>query len=355
AVVCVLFTATAVNAQEIELSNAKSWEVSGKVQLQHEADTKAKTNDDKTMQGFRIRRARLQVKAKLTKQINTELQIDVRDNNPELKDAIGELELAGDTYLRFGQFKVPLWREELRSSSKLMLIERSDAAEFLVDNYLSSRHIGAEFGGEIGDVVEFAVNYSNGSGQGEREDAGANKSNDVNNGKLIVGRINLDFNKNIEVGVSAARNELGRKIGQNDNTGPVSVVAPDFKLSADIREKMEVTFEGNLAIGSLDKNYLNTDKSVSFRLYDFTGIWTQKFAHDIDALAGLDKVGFAAGIYNVEPNTDLNKDEETGIRFGPVFYFGKNSFLQVNGELTKYTKDDKESDFKVRSQFTFNF
>ncbi|MCA9735264.1 hypothetical protein KC799_24215, partial [candidate division KSB1 bacterium] len=49
AVVCVLFTATAVNAQEIELSNAKSWEVSGKVQLQHEADTKAKTNDDKTM------------------------------------------------------------------------------------------------------------------------------------------------------------------------------------------------------------------------------------------------------------------------------------------------------------------
>ncbi|NIW80878.1 MAG: hypothetical protein GWN16_16070, partial [Calditrichae bacterium] len=83
---------------------------------------------------------------------------------------------------RVGQFKVPVWREELRSSGSLLLVERSAAAEFLADLLLSARHVGIEFGGQFQNGVDFAVNYSNGAGEGEREDAGRNKSFSINNG-----------------------------------------------------------------------------------------------------------------------------------------------------------------------------
>ncbi|KAA3610604.1 MAG: hypothetical protein DWQ05_21540 [Calditrichaeota bacterium] len=356
-----LLVSAAVSAQDLNLANAKSWTVSGRVQLQHEVDTKAEDNEIKTTNGFRIRRGRFQVKAKLTKFISTKFQIEVRDNSPKLKDAEGKMKFGGNTYMRFGQFKVPVWREELRSSSKLMLVERSEAAEFLVDWNLSSRQIGVEFGGEIADKVEFAVNYSNGAGAAGREDAGEEKVNSVNkfefinNGKLITGRITYPVSKNIEFGVSAALNNLGTKIGNNDATGTVSVVTPDVGLELDLSENSDLTIEGNVAFGSIDKVFSSNNEAVSFRLYDVTGQWLTKFAEASENLAGMDKIGFAAGIYNIEPNTDVEKDEEVGIRFGPIFYFGKKSRLQVNGEITNYAADDAESDFKVRSQLTFNF
>ncbi len=342
-------------AQELKLSNAKSWEVSGRVQLQHEMDAKADDNAAKTSRGFRIRRGRFQVKAKLSKFISTKFQIEVRDNSPKLKDAEGKLKLGGGTFLRLGQFKVPVWREELRSSSKLILVERSEAAEFLVDLNLASRHIGVEFGGKIGGKAKFAINYSNGAGAAGREDAGTTKSNFTNNGKMFSGRVTLPVNKKFEIGVSAALNQVGRRIATSDNTGSISVIAPDFGLNVDLGENTKVTIEGNFAMGTVDKDFLQTANSVSFRLFDFTGIWSLKLAQPNESLAGMDKIGFATGLYNIEPNTDFKNDEEAGFRFGPVFYFGKKSRLQVNGEFISYNDKQKDSDFKIRSQFTFNF
>ncbi|MEJ2545428.1 MAG: porin, partial [Calditrichaceae bacterium] len=147
-VVVVLFVFSAsLMAQDVEASKAKNWSLSGRVQLQHLYDNSIDADAAKNNNGFRMRRTRLQVKAKLTDWVSGKVQIEVRDNSPRLKDAEAKAKLFNNYALRLGQFKVPVWREELRSSGSLYLVERSHAAEFLVDNYLSARHIGLEVSG----------------------------------------------------------------------------------------------------------------------------------------------------------------------------------------------------------------
>jgi len=138
-----------LHGQEVSAKNAVKWSMSGRIQLQHAYSGDIASNADETNNGFRIRRGRLQVNGVLNDYISTQFQIEVRDNSPRLKDAEGKLKLFNDFFLRLGQFKVPVWREELRSSGKLLLVERSPAAEFLADMLLSARHIGVEFGGQV--------------------------------------------------------------------------------------------------------------------------------------------------------------------------------------------------------------
>lgn len=172
AAIIVMAVTSQVFPQEIKPANSKSWEVSGNVQLQHLYNKDIASDSNRINEGFRIRRGRLVVKGKLTDYVETNFQIEVRDNSPRLKDAEGKVKMASDLYFRFGQFKVPMWREELRSSTRLLLAERSAAADFLIAYNLSARHIGVEFGRAPKAGLQFAFNLSNGAGEGGREDAG---------------------------------------------------------------------------------------------------------------------------------------------------------------------------------------
>ncbi|MEK7728693.1 MAG: porin, partial [candidate division KSB1 bacterium] len=160
----VFILAAQVFSQEVKTTNSKSWDLSGNIQLQHLYNTDLAGEATRTNQGFRIRRGRLVAKGKLTDYVETSFQIEVRDNSPRLKDAEGKIKLASELYFRFGQFKVPVWREELRSSTRLLLLERSAAADFLVSNNLSARHIGVEFGRAPKEGLQFIFNLSNGAG-----------------------------------------------------------------------------------------------------------------------------------------------------------------------------------------------
>ncbi len=344
--VSLIFTVSSAFSQSLSIKNARSWQLSGRVQLQHLFNSDISNDAAKTRQGFRIRRGRLQVKAKLNQYIETKFQIEVRDNSPRLKDAEGRLKFKDGLYFRFGQFKVPVWREELRSSSKLMLVERSIAAEFLADYRLSARSIGVELGKKLQNGGMFAVNYSNGAGEGGREDAGRSKSTFVNNGKLITARLNVPVGKTLQVGVSGALQQAGRKTEASDNTGNIVVVAPDFRLYLKAGPSQRIDIEGGLAIGKIAAAVLGEANDQNFTLFDVTGRWYKKLASPREDLAGLDAIEFAVGYSLVDEATSV-----TAFRFGPAAYFGKHARLQINAEI----EDGDSSQFRIRSQFTVNF
>ena len=114
---CFMFT---LNGEEVIGKNSTRLELSGRVQLQHLYNSDTESDAVNTNHGFRMRRGRFQVKASLTDWVSAKFQVELRDNSPRLKDAEAKMKLADQFFVRLGQFKVPVWREELRSSGKLL-------------------------------------------------------------------------------------------------------------------------------------------------------------------------------------------------------------------------------------------
>ncbi|MFQ5605381.1 MAG: porin [bacterium] len=342
-------------AQEVKTKNAKSWELTGRAQLQYFYNSDIDGDASRTNNGFRIRRGRLQAKCKLTDWVETKFQIEVRDNSPRLKDAEGKIKLGKNMFVRLGQFKVPVWREELRSSSKLLLVERSEVAEMLADINLSARQVGLEVGGKMASGLSWAVNVSNGAGEGGREDAGRSKSGFVNNGKLFAGRVNVPVGDKLQIGVAGAANRAGSDTGVADNSGTIWTIAPDFGYYTSAGTNGQLDLEGGIAIGSVDKDFLSTAEDQKFRLFDVTARWHKKLSSVRENLGGVDAVELAAGISIIEPNSNVDDDESLFVRFGPAVYFGKTTRLQVNGEIEKPLVSGGVTIFKFRVQSTFNF
>jgi len=363
AAIIVMAVTSQVFPQEIKPANSKSWEVSGNVQLQHLYNKDIASDSNRINEGFRIRRGRLVVKGKLTDYVETNFQIEVRDNSPRLKDAEGKVKMASDLYFRFGQFKVPMWREELRSSTRLLLAERSAAADFLIAYNLSARHIGVEFGRAPKAGLQFAFNLSNGAGEGGREDAGQSKgnfpnnSNFANNGKLLTGRLNWIASKTFQLGLAGAINHVGAKISTTDNTGTITAITPDFGAYFATSERSQLDIEGNAAFGTMSKEALGAAATADqkFTLFDVTGRWLTHMSTANTSFGGFDAFELAAGFTFVEGNSEVSDDEVNYLRFGPAFYFGKNTRLQFNAEMIMPNASGADNVFQIRSQANFVF
>ena len=124
--------------------------------------------------GFDIRRARLDVKGNISPYWAYRVQFDLA-GTPKLIDAYVELKL--NDYLNFtvGQAKVPFSLENLTSSNKLELIDRSQVVEALVargkdvGGNQNGRDIGVQVGGTIlklkdRPIVDYRLGVYNGAG-----------------------------------------------------------------------------------------------------------------------------------------------------------------------------------------------
>jgi len=141
--------------------------------------------------GFDIRRARVDLKGSVTPFFSYRLQVDFVDK-PKMIDAYGELKLADYFSVTAGQFKIPFSMENLTSSNKLEMIDRSQVVEALVAR--SKDVIGNQNGRDIGiqasgtflkikgkPVIEYRIGLFNGSG--------INVADTANNEKDISGRL----------------------------------------------------------------------------------------------------------------------------------------------------------------------
>ena len=333
-------------AQKSPVRSTGVWSLSGRLQLQHVYHAGIPSDAARINQGFRIRRGRLVVKANTSEFIQVLFQIEARDNKPRLKDAAGAVHLANGFYVRFGQFKVPVWREELRSSGKLLLIERSPVASYLAGLNLSARQIGLEIGKRSANGLHWVLNLSNGAGEGQREDAGRSKSDlFLNNGKLFTARLEARPRRRLALGISAALNQVGTRIGATDATGTIRAILPDFHLALPVGANQSLDIEGGLGWGKISGN-LADGQEKTFVLLETTARWQQALRHPSRTLAGLEAVEFAAGYAMIHDLRTVSV-----FRFGPGLRFGKAMRLQVNAEI----ESGGEDAFKVRSQVMFNF
>lgn len=123
---------------------------------------------------FDIRRARLDIKGAISPRWNYRLQVEFA-NSVKLLDAYAEYKLNDYLNVTLGQAKIPFSLENLASSSKLDLIDRSQVVEALVGrgkdvigNH-SGRDIGVQVGGTIFKYegrafVDYKIGVFNGQG-----------------------------------------------------------------------------------------------------------------------------------------------------------------------------------------------
>jgi phosphate-selective porin OprO/OprP len=193
--------------------------------------------------GFDIRRARLDVKGAITPYFSYRLQTEFADK-PKVLDAYGEIKLADYFVITAGQFKLPFSMENLASSNKLEMIDRSQVVEALVARgkdvigNQNGRDIGIQIGGGFIKknglpVIEYRLGFFNGSG--------INLADTANDAKDIVGRVVFNPVKGLSVGggyyggygkaakpnvdgISQSRNRLGFE---------ASYVLPRFSLKGE--------------------------------------------------------------------------------------------------------------------------
>jgi hypothetical protein len=348
------------SAQDVKSKNSMELKLSGRIQLQHFYNNRFRTADSVTYHGFRIRRGRFQVDAKLTSFLTAKLQIEARDNSPRLKDAEAKVNLFKNYYFRFGQFKIPVWREEFkRSSGDLLLVERSAASAFLILNLLSARQIGTEFGGNLSSKLSFALNYSNGSGEGNSEIEIATLLRDEdevelrltsNNGKMYTGRLDYAISQKVQIGISGAVNYVGNEVDTLNNEGENIIIAPDFGIYL----PSGVDLEGGIAYGKISKSFIEEAENQNYVVADFTGRWKKILGEPLENWGGLSSFELAAGLSYIDiDSNDLN--QRNSYRFGPAVYFGKKSRLQVNAEIVDPAEKNEDLFWRIRSQFTINF
>jgi len=263
--------------------------------------------------GFDIRRARLDVKGIISPYWAYRVQFDLA-GSPKLIDAYVELKV--NDYLNFtvGQAKVPFSLENLTSSNKLELIDRSQVVEALVargkdvGGNQNGRDIGVQLGGTIlklkdRPIVDYRLGIYNGAGinvadNNEKKDYAA---------RLIVHPV-------LGLDISGALYNGSRFVPATTGTTPTPSRNVDrnrygFDLNYDLK---------NLAIRG---EYIHgTDEAIDREgYYVQTGYYF--FQKKIQAIAKYD-------FYDA--NTANPDDASTWVVLGANFNFNANTRLQAN-------------------------
>lgn len=169
--------AEAALAAQANLSKVKAFPVnaSKKISLSGYSQVRYQALEETgKMDGFDIRRARLDVKGNISPYWGYRVQFDLA-GTPKLIDAFAEFKL--NDYINFtvGQAKIPFSMENLLSSPQLALIDRSQVVEALtargkdVNGNQNGRDIGIQVGGTLlklkdRPVIDYRLGLFNGSG-----------------------------------------------------------------------------------------------------------------------------------------------------------------------------------------------
>ncbi|MDO9341217.1 MAG: porin, partial [Bacteroidales bacterium] len=168
------------------VSATRQMQLSGYSQVRFQSLQEAGKKD-----GFDIRRARLDLRGSLSPYFSYRVQADLADK-PKLIDGYGEIKLADFFSITAGQFKIPFSLENLASSNKLDMIDRSQVVEALVARgkdvigNQNGRDVGIQISGTILKIkdlplAEYRFGVFNGSG--------INVADTANEAKDIAGRL----------------------------------------------------------------------------------------------------------------------------------------------------------------------
>lgn len=195
----------AIKQQEAD-ANKKNFLVnaSKQIQLSGYAQVRYQNLDEMgKIDGFDIRRARIDLKGSISPYWNIRFQADLA-GTPKLIDVYGECKIADYVNLTIGQFKIPFSMENVTSSNKLEMIECSQVVEAMAAR--SKDVIGNQNGNDIGfqvfgnflkinnrSLIDYSLGIFNGSGI---------NISDKNENKSIAGRSVVHPIKGLDLGCS---------------------------------------------------------------------------------------------------------------------------------------------------------
>ena len=292
------------------INAAKKITINGYTQVRYQA-----LEETGKIDGFDIRRARLDVKGTISPYWSYRVQFDLA-GTPKLIDAYAELKLNDYFNFTIGQAKIPFSLENLTSSNKLELIDRSQAVEALVargkdvGGNQNGRDIGIQLGGTIlkvkdRPVLDYRLGVYNGSGI---------NAADVNEQKDFATRLIL--HPVVGLDISAALYSGSRYIAEV-KTGTVVTTAAK----------------------NVDRNRYGFDLNYDLKDLAIRG----EYIHGTDDLIDREGYYFQAGYYFLQKklqliakydfyDTDKAKaaNASTWYVFGANFNFNTNVRLQAN-------------------------
>jgi phosphate-selective porin len=295
---------TDANKKSFFLIAARQMQLTGYTQIRYQVLDEAGKKD-----GFDIRRARLDLKGNVTPYFAYRLQTDFADK-PKLIDASVEIKLADYFSITAGQFKIPLSMENLASSNKLEMIDRSQVVEALVargkdviGNH-NGRDIGVQISGSFLKIegvpfAEYRLGVFNGSG--------INAADTANEAKDLAGRLLLTPVKGLSIGAAYYN-------------GWDKALKPDVAGKSQVRNRFGVELSYVTTRFSIRGEYILGKDGITDRAgwYVQTGYYVipQKF----QVLAKYD---------TYDPNTSVNNNISTYYVAGANYNFNSWSRLQV--------------------------
>jgi phosphate-selective porin OprO and OprP len=187
-----------VNKKSFLPTSGRQIQISGYTQVRYqEFDEPGKINTAD------IRRARLAIKGNISPYFGYGFQADFA-SSPKLLDAYIDCKLSEYFVITAGQFKLPFSYENLTSSNKMEMIDRSQAVEALVfrgkdvNGNQNGRDIGIQIGGTLlklndRSVIDYRAGLFNGQGI---------NTVDLNESKDFVGRLIFHPIKGLDFGGS---------------------------------------------------------------------------------------------------------------------------------------------------------
>ncbi|MFO7651247.1 MAG: porin [bacterium] len=150
--------------------------------------------------GFTLRRGRVQLEYEFTDRVATTLEIGCDELDLEVKDASIGYRVGAPLRLVAGVQKMPFSREELRSSSRLVMVERSATNSWFDSLGYLGRDIGLVAAGELlpgGRPLGWALGVFNGNG--------ARAVRDDNDAKQFAERLTFEPARWLALGVNATQ------------------------------------------------------------------------------------------------------------------------------------------------------
>jgi phosphate-selective porin OprO/OprP len=229
------------------------------------------------------------------------------ENNVTPRDIYADIGFLGTNSVRLGQFKFPMGREQLTSTSAIAIQDLSIATQEFTPSYEPAAMV---LGSVLEGVLEYQVAVSNGEGRGKNNTVGTEK-NGMRNGARVVwnplGAIKLDGPAFQTVDDGSARLGLGASWMHNEDSTGLNTVTPDSDATT-------TGFEAGFLLGPLSAmaetfrrtNDPDTGGSFKDTGWNYQLGWLLGPAAAWELVARLSTIDFGAKDDQVEKTLGLN-------------------------------------------------
>ncbi len=357
--------------------------IGGRVQLQyHRQDPDTGSPDDETTDEVFFRRLRPYIEGSLHKDWKGKIQWDMGkaedDNEIAVKDAYMQYSGISNTKLIIGNALFPFSREQLTSSKKQQLVERTFVGDH---NYgVPERNAGVHIkGGTSSKLITYGASFASAAIDPDSEkldfDTPVNSNSDFNQGWIVGGRIDWhpmgevkfdqgDFNGKPKFAVGLAAFSWSNDDDNNTNTDPATGLDTSAGDKPDVDEvtgaEVSAAFRG---FGlSVDAQY-NTfsadtvDGTVTSGIYQNGDAELDSYALEGGYMLIPSKFELVAGYQAIEADADVATEDWTRTSVGLNWFFHKHDIkLQLThrmGENLNGIDGNDEDETFLQAQYVF--